>query len=52
MICYNCNSKMSWNSDYSFEDVGIEGEGIVSYFTCSECDSSCEFFTNIKGDVE
>ena len=41
--CYNCNSEMIWGSDFDFDDLGYEGEGIVSCFTCPTCDTYAEF---------
>ena len=36
--CMNCGStKVIWESDFDFEDVGIAGEGIVSYYHCADC---------------
>lgn len=30
--------EMIWGNDHSFEDYGIEGNGIVSEFSCSNPD--------------
>ena len=46
--CYACESEMIWGNDFSFEDYGHEGEGIVSCFSCPECDTYAEFYTPIK----
>lgn len=32
--CYECGAKsVIWNNDFSFEDYGIEGEGIITFTT-------------------
>lgn len=39
--CTQCGCKtLIWNSDFNAEDYGIESDGIVSCFTCSneDCD--------------
>lgn len=33
---------MIWQSDFSFEDVGREGDGIVSFFCCPKCETDVE----------
>ena len=37
MKCYKCNGEVIWQNDFATEDLGIEEEGIVSYYICSEC---------------
>ena len=50
MICVNCRSNMIWQCDYDFEDYGIEGEGIVSVYSCGECETLSENYIPIKGE--
>jgi hypothetical protein len=40
MKCPKCNSDLRWGGDHSYEDYGIEGDGIVSNYTCGKqkCD--------------
>ena len=45
MKCWFCNSEMIWGCDFSFEDYGLEGDGIVATLTCSECEAYAEFYT-------
>ena len=40
MNCWHCNSKVIWDADFSFEDYGMDGEGIVSTFSCSNCNAT------------
>lgn len=42
-----CRNEMIWDSDFSFEDVGLEGEGIVAYLHCSndKCGATAEYKT-------
>lgn len=37
MKCWFCRGELIWNNDFSFEDYGLDGEGIVSVLTCSDC---------------
>ena len=42
MKCWHCGNDMIWGGDFSFEDYGEEGEGIISNFSCSVCPASAE----------
>ena len=39
MDCNLCGQELCWGSDADYADCGLEGEGIVSFFTClnDEC---------------
>lgn len=43
MTCWYCGAAMNWNSDFNYDEVYGEGDGIVSYLTCSECGAEAEF---------
>ena len=43
--CWFCGSEMIWGSDFSYEDYGLEGDGVVATLTCSECDAYAEFYS-------
>jgi transcription elongation factor Elf1 len=41
--CFHClSNSVVWQSDFSFEDFGYEGEGIVHILVCSNCGSEIE----------
>ena len=40
--CYLCNGEVMWKTDYSFEDFGYEGEGIVHRYVCRKCGAEIE----------
>ena len=46
--CYFCDDELIWGNDYSFENYGYEGEGIVSTLTCSNCGADAEFSSKIN----
>ena len=49
-ICWCCRSgELVWNNDFSYEDYGLEGEGIVSVLSCSneECGAVAEFYREV-----
>ena len=37
MNCWHCGSNLIWGGDHSFEDMGMDEEGIVSNFSCPNC---------------
>ena len=42
-ICYLCGKrKVEWLSDFSFEEYGYKGEGIVHNYVCHNCGSEIE----------
>lgn len=54
MKCWHCNSNIVWNSDYDFEDLGYDGDGIVSILTCSnkKCGAEYECRLPLKKEKE
>ena len=43
MRCHFCGSKLYWSNDFSFEDYGLESEGIVTVLNCSNYDCNATF---------
>lgn len=42
--CFNCCCRsVIWDNDYSFEDFGYEGEGIVHICHCTNCGAEIEY---------
>lgn len=36
--CFHCMTKsVIWDSDFNFEDYGLEGEGIIHVCHCTNC---------------
>ena len=43
--CFHCGKRaVIWDSDFSYDDVGLEGEGIVHYCHCSACGAQIEYY--------
>ncbi len=42
MKCPSCDNELIWGGDHSYDDYGMDGEGVVSNSSCPE----------IKCDVE
>ena len=49
-ICWHCRSEMIWNCDFDYQDYGLDGEGIISTFSCSNpnCPVSSEVYYPIN----
>lgn len=46
--CFHCGHKtVYWQGDFSFEDYGIEGEGIINVCHCSNCGADIEYYVRL-----
>lgn len=43
--CNQCGSDMIWQNDFSFEDFGLDGDGLVAVAICSKCGTEAEYRT-------
>ena len=51
--CFHCLSRsVVWDSDFDFEDYGLEGEGIVQCLHCTNCGAQIEYYVPIGGEEE
>lgn len=42
--CFHCLTKsVIWDSDFTFEDFGYEGEGLVQICHCTNCGAEIEY---------
>lgn len=39
MDCWHCNTELIWGGDHTYEDYGMDGDGIVTNLSCpnDEC---------------
>ena len=44
MNCWQCKTELIWGCDYAFEEVFLDGDGIVSVFSCpnENCNAEVE----------
>ena len=47
MKCWFCREKLIWQSDFSFEDYGLDNEGIVTVLYCPNCKTTWEGYLNL-----
>lgn len=49
--CFHClANSVCWDCDYSFEDFGYEGEGIVQICHCANCGAEIEYRIPIENE--
>lgn len=42
--CFHCLAQsVIWDSDFSFEDLGYDGDGIVQFCHCTNCGAEIEY---------
>ena len=46
--CWFCGTEMTWCDDSTFEDLGLEGNGIVATLSCPNCKASADFYSGIN----
>ena len=52
MECWHCKEDVIWGGEFDYEDYGLEGEGIVSNFSCSSCEATYECYYPFPGMPE
>jgi hypothetical protein len=50
MNCCRCKEELIWGGDHDFEDYGYTGEGIVSNFSCPNCEAFVEVYLPLDND--
>ena len=51
--CFHCLTKgVVWDSDFSFEDYGMEGEGIIHVCHCANRGAEIEYFIRLDEEEE
>lgn len=44
MDCHRCGEELCWMNDYTFEDYGMEGNGIITVWHCLKCEADVEIY--------
>lgn len=52
MTCPKCGEEMNWLNDYSFEDMMLEGIGIITMCECMHCGTWVEIYIPEKNPYE
>ena len=49
-VCWWCGGRLIWQSDFDKKDVVGEGEGMVTFLTCSDCNAEVQYTTGVEED--
>lgn len=50
--CWFCGSELIWGNDFSFEDYGLEGEGVVANLSCPSCGAVADFYSKFENEED
>lgn len=51
--CFHCGNKtVVWDNDFSYEDYGLEGDGLVHVCHCGNCGARIEYFIDSNDNEE
>lgn len=51
--CFNCGQMaVIWDNDFMFDEMGIDGYGIVHILHCSNCGAEIEYRVPLEGDED
>lgn len=51
--CFHCLSEsVIWDSDFTFEDFGYEGQGLVQICHCCNCGAEIEYRIALNDDKD
>lgn len=49
--CFHCLSQsVIWDCDYTFEDFGYEGEGLIHICHCANCGAEIEYVIRLNNE--
>lgn len=47
--CFHCGERaVIWGADFTYEDYGLEGDGIIHECTCSNCGARVVYYIDIE----
>ena len=51
--CFHCGERaVVWCADFSFEEYGVPGDGIVHVCHCSNCNADIEYYISIGEETD
>ena len=42
-VCWYCGGRLIWDSDFNYDEVFGEGEGIATYLHCMDCGAEVQY---------
>lgn len=50
--CFICGAEVCWDDGFSFEEYGMDGDGIVSVWHCGNCKAEYEVMKKFEDEDE
>lgn len=50
--CFNCGAPVYWSADFTLEDFGEDGDGLVQLSTCSKCGAEYQMTLRELQEIE
>lgn len=51
--CFHCGQRsVIWDNDFSFEDFGLEGQGLIHQCHCVNCGAEIEYKISYNDDED
>ena len=50
--CWYCGGQLIWDSDFNYDEVFGEGEGIVTFLHCTDCGAEVRYSLEDGGEEE
>lgn len=51
--CFHCGANaVIWQSDFDYDDYGLEQKGVIHICTCTNCGAHIEYYINIDDGEE
>ena len=51
--CLHCGKRaVIWDNDFSFEDMGYDGDGIVHIYHCTHCGAEIECRVSVEDEMD
>lgn len=48
---YCCEKAVIWDADFTFEDYGYEGDGLIHVYHCTNCGAEIEYRIPLDDDT-
>lgn len=43
VLCWYCGGELIWQSDFNYDEIYGNGEGVVSFLTCKKCGADIQY---------
>lgn len=43
-VCFHCGGEVIWSGDFSFDDYGMGGDGVIHELYCKDCGAEITYY--------